>query len=79
MNTLLSVSYTHLNVYKRLGNDNLGSSLYGTFSLAAQYIKFSNNSVTDVYKRQPLRIGVGISNDELSALLEIEQCITDFL
>ncbi len=34
--------------YGQTGNDNLGSSLYGTFSLAAQYIKFSNNSVTYV-------------------------------
>ena len=28
------------------GSDNLGSSLYGTFYVASQYIKFSNNSVT---------------------------------
>ena len=34
--------------YGQTGNDNLGSSFYGTFSLAAQYIKFSNNSVTYV-------------------------------
>lgn len=28
------------------GSDNLGSALYGTFSVASQYIKFSNNTVT---------------------------------
>lgn len=32
--------------YGQTGNDNLGTSLYGTFNLSAQYVKFSDNSVT---------------------------------
>src|SRR5690606_19020810 len=28
------------------GSDNLGASLYGTYYVASQYIKFSNNTIT---------------------------------